>query len=210
MKITLLQRQKKNRHRVSVYLDGEFAFGLNDECVFKFGLHKGMELDAERQREIELYDQRVQAKRIAERYVGARMRSVQEVRKRLREKEISDDVIEETVETFLRVRLLDDTAFAEAWVRDRLRLRPRAASLLRRELRGKGVKQEIINDVLSRMIPEEDEEDIARKLAEQYVRSHPSLERLVLKRRLSGYLQRKGFAVSIVIRVVDGVMGDTG
>ncbi|PLX32893.1 MAG: RecX family transcriptional regulator, partial [Ignavibacteria bacterium] len=207
MKITLLQRQKKNRHRVSVYLDGEFAFGLNDECVFKFGLHKGMELDAERQREIELYDQRVQAKRIAERYVGARMRSVQEVRKRLREKEISDDVIEETVETFLRVRLLDDTAFAEAWVRDRLRLRPRAASLLRRELRGKGVKQEIINDVLSRMIPEEDEEAIARKLAEQYVRSHPSLERLVLKRRLSGYLQRKGFAVSIVIRVVDGVMG---
>ena len=101
MKITLLQRQKKNRHRVSVYLDGEFAFGLNDESVFRFGLRKGMELDAERQREIELYDQRVQAKRIAERYVAARMRSVQEVRKRLREKEIPDDVIEETVERFL-------------------------------------------------------------------------------------------------------------
>lgn len=206
MKITLLERQKKNRHRVSVYLDGEFAFGLNDEAVFKFGLRKGMELDHQRRHEIELFDQRVQARRIAERYVGARMRSVKEVRQRLREKEIPEDVIDETVETFLRVRLLDDRAFAEAWIRDRLRLRPRAASLLRRELRQKGVQQEIIDEVLDHMIPEGDEEHIAQGLAEQYVRSHPSLEAPVLKRRLAGYLQRKGFAVSIVIRVVDRIM----
>jgi regulatory protein len=208
MNISRLQRQKKSRHRVSVYLDGEFAFGVNEEAVYRFGLHKGMEMDDVLQREIELYDQRIQAKRIAERFIAARMRSVMEVRKRLREKEVSEEVIDETVETFQRVRLLDDTAFAEVWVRDRLLLRPRAASLLRRELRGKGVAQDIIDAVLQQQFSEGDEEDIAHRLAEHYVRTHPHLENLVLKRRLAGFLQRKGFTASTTYSAVASVLQD--
>lgn len=203
MIITKLERQKRNSTRISVYLDDEFAFGVNDEAVYRFGLHKGMKLDETRRAEIEQYDQRVQAKRVAERYIGARMRSEREVRQRLRQKEFSEDVIDETLESFRRVRLIDDRAFAEAWVRDRLLLRPRAPSLLRAELRRKGIASEIIEDVLSARFDEGDVESLAFDMAAQYRRAHPSLAPDALKRRLAGYLQRKGFSAGVAYRAVE-------
>jgi len=206
MVITRLERQKKRRHRVSVYLDGDFAFGCNEEVIFRFGLHKGMELDDAKRREVEDYDNRVQAKLAAERLVGARMRSEQELRRRLKDKEYPEDIIDETIATFTRVGLIDDRAFAEAFVRDRLRLRPRAASLLRRELRQRGIAKDIIDDVLAAQFEEHDENELARGMAEAYLRSHPRLERLVLKRRLAGFLQRKGFPAGMVYQIVNDLL----
>lgn len=203
MKITGLERQKKNRHRVSVYLDGDFAFGVNEETVFRFGLHKGMELDEAVRADITREDQLVQAKLAAERLLAARMRSEQELRQRLRQKEFSPEVIDATIATFLRVHLLDDAEFARLWVRDRLRLRPRAASALRRELRAKGVREDIVTMVLHEAFEERQDIDVARDLAAAYRRKHPGISGDMLKRRLAGFLQRKGYSASVVYDVIN-------
>ena len=202
MTITSIERQKKNRHRVSVYLDGEFAFGLNDDAVYRFGLHKGLVLDEQRRAEIESYDNIVQAKLVAERFLAVRMRSEKELRQRLQQKGFPPEAIEETVAVFRRVQLLDDAEFARQWVRDRLRLRPRSAAALRRELRAKGVTDEIAGRVLAEAFAEKEDIDVARELAAAYRRKHPNLEGEVLKRRLAGFLQRKGYSGSVVYDVV--------
>ncbi|MFZ1730658.1 MAG: RecX family transcriptional regulator [Bacteroidota bacterium] len=202
MIITSIQRQKKRRHRVSIFLDGEFAFGMNDEAVFRFGLCKGMTLDDGLRKEIEEFDNAVQAKRNAELFIAVRMRSEREVRQRLHRQGFPDDVIEEVITTFRRVNLLNDAEFARMWVRDRLALRPRSASMLRRELRAKGVTEEVADQVLSDAFEETEEADVARALAESYCRKHPNIEGEVLKRRLAGFLQRKGYAPSLVYDVV--------
>ncbi|MBR9975773.1 MAG: RecX family transcriptional regulator [Bacteroidetes bacterium] len=202
MTITSIQRQKKNRHRVSVYLDGEFAFGINDEAVYRFGLHKGMVLEDDRRAEIERYDNLVQSKLVAERLLGVRMRSERELRQRLLQKGFPPEAVDETIAVFLRVNLLDDAEFARLWVRDRLRLRPRSSSFLRRELRSKGVKDDIITQVLADAFEHKEDIDVARELAASYCRKHPSLEADVLKRRLVGFLQRKGYSASVVYDVV--------
>lgn len=205
MTITGLERQKKNRHRVSVYLDGEFAFGLNEDAVFRFGLHKGMALDEEQRAEIERYDNLVQAKLYAERLIGTRMRSERELRQRLKQKEISQEAIDEIVATFQRVHLLDDAEFARMWVRDRLRLRPRSASALRRELRAKGIREDIVTVVLDEAFAEKEDIDVARELAAAYCRKHPNVTGDVLKRRLAGFLQRKGYTPSVMYDVLNGI-----
>jgi regulatory protein len=207
MTITSIQRQKKNRHRVSVYLDGEFAFGVNDDAVYRFGLHKGMILDEERRAEIERYDNLVQAKLAAERLLGVRMRSERELRQRLLQKGFPAEAVDETIAVFLRVHLLDDAEFARLWVRDRLRLRPRSSAFLRRELRLKGVRDDIITQVLSEAFEEKEDIDVARELAAAYRRKHPGLDADVLKRRLAGFLQRKGYSASVVYDVVSGGEG---
>lgn len=207
MTITSIQRQKKNRHRVSVYLDGEFAFGVNDDAVYRFGLHKGMILDEERRAEIERYDNLVQAKLAAERLLGVRMRSEREVRQRLLQKGFPPEAVDETINVFLRVHLLDDAEFARLWVRDRLRLRPRSSAFLRRELRTKGVRDDIITQVLSEAFEEKEDIDVARELAAAYRRKHPGLDADVLRRRLAGFLQRKGYSASVVYDVVSGGEG---
>ena len=202
MTITSIERQKKNRHRVSVYLDGEFAFGVNDDAVYRFGLHKGMVLDESRRAEIESYDNLVQAKLVAERLLGVRMRSERELRQRLLQKGFPEDAVDETITVFRRVHLLDDAEFARQWVRDRLRLRPRSSAFLRRELRAKGVADDIIVRILSEAFEEKEDIDVARDLAAAYIRKHPALEGEVLKRRLAGFLQRKGYSASVVYDVV--------
>jgi regulatory protein len=200
--ITSIERQKKNRHRVSVYLDGEFAFGLNDDAVFRFGLRKGMELGEELRAEIERFDNLVQAKLAAERLIAVRPRSEKELRQRLAIRGFPPDAIDEVVTTFLRVQLLNDLEFARSWVRDRLRLRPRAASALRRELRGKGIHDDIITRVLAEAFEEKEDLDVARQLAAAWCGKRSSLERDVLRRRLAGYLQRKGYSASVVYDVL--------
>ncbi|MCB2203117.1 RecX family transcriptional regulator [bacterium] len=205
MLITRLERQKKRRHRVSVFLDGDFAFGCSEDTAFRFGMHKGMEIDEEKRQEIEDYDNRVQAKLAAERLIGTRMRSERELRRRLKEKEFPEEIIDETVSTFTRVGLLNDREFAEAFVRDRLLLRPRASSVLRRELRGHGIDGEIVDSVLAAHFNAETENELARDMADSYIRSHSSLDTPVLKRRLAGYLQRKGFRPSLVYEILNSL-----
>ena len=201
--ITKIERQKKARHRVSIYLDGAFAFGVNDEAVYRFGLHKGMEMNEALRAEIEQADQRVQAKLTAERFLAARIRTVKEVRVRLQKDGYLEEIIEETVATLQRIQLLDDRLFAEMFVRDRLKLKPRSLSLLRRELRHRGIADAIADTVLEQEARGVDEDKLAASLADEYVRKHPGLQTEVLKRRLVGFLQRKGFSAQVVFGLLD-------
>jgi regulatory protein len=75
----------------------------------------------------------------AARFLEARSRSTEEVRRRLREAGYRADLVEGAVERLTVLGLLDDAAFARAWVESRDRARPRGARALRAELRGMGI-----------------------------------------------------------------------
>lgn len=200
-----MERQKRRRLRVSVFLDGAFAFGVNEEAVLRFGLRKGMELSEELRRDIEDCDLRVQAKLFAERHIAARMRSERELRQYLKKKEIPEEIIDETIATFIRVQLLNDEEFARAWVRDRMRMKPKSGFLLRRELSAKGIKREVIDRVLGEEAQED--ETMVIQLAHDWLRRHSSLDAIAAKRRLAGFLQRRGFSASAVYGALEEVMG---
>jgi regulatory protein len=205
MIITSIERQKKNRRRVSLFIDGEFAFGVHEDVVYRFGLRKGMDIDGTLRQEVEEYDQRVHAKLAAERLLATRMRSEREIRDYLLRRDVPASVAESIIDDFRRVGLLDDAEFARAWIRDRLRFRPRAAALLRTELRRKGIADASIDRALEEEYAERDEADIARELADTYRRKHPGIDGIVLKRRLASYLQRKGFAGPVVYDIIEGI-----
>ncbi len=202
--ITSLERQKRRRRRISVFLDGAFAFGVNEEAVLRFALHKGTDLSDELRRDIEEYDLRIQSKLFAERHIAARMRSELEIRQYLRRKDIPDAIIEETIDDFRRVRLLDDEEFARAWVRDRMRLKPKSTQLLRRELLAKGIAADIVEAVLTES--EQDDPALAVELARIWVRRHRNPDMESARRRLAGYLQRRGFPASAAFTAVREVL----
>lgn len=204
--ITALLRQKKARHRVSVFLDGEFAFGLYEETALLHALKKGMELSGAVLDAVQHSDRRIHARFVAERYLSTRMRSEGELRKRLQREELPDDVIDETIATFLRVQLIDDAAYAAAWIRDRGRLKPRSTALLRRELRARGVAEGIIEQALRE--EEQDDSSLALELARNWLERHASLDRDKALRRVMGFLQRRGFSVSVAYEAVRRLFGE--
>ena len=84
----------------------------------------------------------------AARFLEVRPRSVDEVRRRLRDAGYRAELVDGAIERLTDLGMLDDEAFARAWVESRDRARPRGERALRSELRRKGVVDAIVTDVL--------------------------------------------------------------
>ncbi|GAA4360623.1 regulatory protein RecX [Paeniglutamicibacter cryotolerans] len=150
-----------------------------------------------------------QARDIVLRQLTASAKSRDQLRRKLAEKEIPEDIAEQVLDRFEEVNLVDDTAFADAWVRGRARSRGLARSAIRRELRQKGIDDEQAEEALEQLT-DEDEAQTARELVDKKLRS-PSMgadrEREV--RRLVGMLCRKGYGPGLAFRIVGEAWDET-
>jgi regulatory protein len=186
-RITALTIQKTNRERVSVYLDGRFAFGL--PAIVAVSLKTGQVLsDAE----IQAFQERGTVESAYERalnYLSYRPRSRAEVVAYLRKRSVEDSQIESIVGRLEAAGLLDDHAFAQFWVENRSQFRPRGSRALRYELRSKGVDQEVVETALATVDSEEGAYRAAQKKAQQL----RSLDQATFQRKLVEYLARRGF-----------------
>ncbi|MEU6144722.1 recombination regulator RecX [Streptomyces sp. NPDC047081] len=119
----------------------------------------------------------------------------------LRKREIPDDAAEEVLSRFEEVGLINDSAFADAWVESRHHGRGLARRALAQELRTKGVDSTLIDAAVSQLDSEQ-EEETARELVARKLRATRGLDRDKRLRRLAGMLARKGYPEGMALRVV--------
>ena len=127
----------------------------------------------------------------------------------LRRKGIPDDVAEAVLGRFAEVRLIDDAAFAAAWVESRHHGRGLAGRALAAELRQRGVAQPDIQAAVASLDPER-ELATARELARRRLsatRGQPLVTRV---RRLTAMLARKGYPAGLAYRVVREALDQEG
>ncbi|OII66444.1 recombination regulator RecX [Streptomyces sp. CC77] len=127
----------------------------------------------------------------------------------LHQRGIPDEVAEDVLSRFEDVGLIDDAAFAGAWVESRHHGRGLARRALARELRTKGVDSALIDEAVGQLDPEQ-EEATARALVERKLRSTRGLERDRRLRRLAGMLARKGYPEGLALRVVRQALEEEG
>lgn len=127
----------------------------------------------------------------------------------LRKREIPDDVAEEVLSRFEEVGLINDSAFADAWVESRHHGRGLARRALAQELRTKGVDSTLIDEAVGRLDSEQ-EEETARELVARKLRSTRGLDRDKRLRRLAGMLVRKGYPEGMALRVVRRALEEEG
>jgi len=202
-RVTKIEPQKKNPKRRSVFLEGKFAFGLDEEVLYKYGLKEGEEVEQKKIGLIIQSETKKKAKEAALKFLSYRRRSEKEVRDKLKKKEFAKDLIDEVIEDLKRVNLINDYDFACAWIRDRVSNNPRGKALLKQELWKKGIKKEIIEKVLKEYFKNADEElNLAKKLMEKRKKRYANLEKNVAKRRMIDFLLRRGFSYDIVKQVL--------
>jgi regulatory protein len=119
----------------------------------------------------------------------------------LAERDIPDEVAAALLDRFTEVGLIDDAAFATAWVESRHRGRGLGKRALAQELRRRGVDDELARDALDELDPDQ-EEATARALVRRKLPSMRSLDRQVAMRRLLGMLARKGYPGAVAMTVV--------
>src|SRR5258707_13550749 len=91
--LTSILQQKRRPNRRNIYLDGKFAFGCNLNVVARFRLRDGMELSAEKVREIELGEVKQECFDSAMRFLSMRLHSRAELIKKLQRKEWGEQAI---------------------------------------------------------------------------------------------------------------------
>ncbi|MFJ6905233.1 recombination regulator RecX [Streptomyces griseoluteus] len=127
----------------------------------------------------------------------------------LRKREIPDEVAEEVLSRFEEVGLINDSAFADAWVESRHHGRGLARRALARELRTKGVDSALIDEAVGQLDSEQ-EESTARELVDRKLRATRGLDRDKRLRRLAGMLARKGYPEGMALRVVRQALEEEG
>ena len=123
-KITAIEQQKRNKERVSIFLDGQFAFGLAFETAA--GLRVGQELSDEAIAQLQDRETVVQARQSAFRFLSFRPRSIAEVRRNLLGKQFEEGLVETIINDLVQRNYLDDAAFATYWVEQRESFKPRS------------------------------------------------------------------------------------
>jgi regulatory protein len=197
MKITDLQVQQKNRERVSIYLDGRYAFGL--PAIVAARLAVGQTLTEAEIDTLQEEGSRETAYSRTLDYLGYRPRSRAEVVAYLKKRGMDEEQIEAVVQRLERAGLLDDAAFAEYWVENRERFRPRGVRALRYELRRKGLAEAEIEKALESL----DASDSAYRSASRKAEQLRHLDRQTFFRKLIDYLVRRGFDYDVAQEAAD-------
>ena len=154
-------------------------------------------------------DPEEQARALCLRLLTGTPRTRRQLADAMRKREIPDDVAEHVLERFEDVGLIDDQAFANAWVESRHRGRGLARRALARELHHRGVDAEMVTEAVG-LLDSEQEEATARELVSRRIRATRDLDRDKRIRRLAGMLARKGYSEGLALKVVRDALAQEG
>ncbi len=145
------------------------------------------------------------ARNAAYRFLSYRPRSYAEVEKKLHDKGFNRIVVQAVLSDLIRLGYVDDETFADQWVRGRVRLYQFGRRRIKQELKDKGLDNEVISRVVGGVLTADLEIETARQAAERKLATMKALDRETRRRRLAGFLERKGFSYD----VIGGVLKNT-
>jgi len=117
--ITAIEEQKRRGNRRSIYVNGRFVAGVDEEVVFALGLRVGQRITEERLTEMLRAENVQRARQAALNLLSYRPRTAEEICKRLLLKGYPADVVEEALMALTSVDLVNDEKFSKDWVANR-------------------------------------------------------------------------------------------
>jgi len=188
MKITAIKAQVKNPERVSIYVDGKYSFSLTQSQLLEHRLHSGLELSEADLAKLKYASDYGKLLERTLNYIMIRPRSTREVRDYLWRKKAEPELAD-AVQHWMQDRgYLNDTSFAQSWVRNRQLTKPVSKRRLVAELRQKGVASESIEQAF--MTEEFDENEALREI----IAKKRKQARYQDEVKLMQYLARQGFS----------------
>ncbi|MFB6099285.1 MAG: RecX family transcriptional regulator [Salinibacter sp.] len=202
--ITKVEPQVHNDDRVSVYLDGEFAFGLHEDLVVKHQLREGKTLTPEEIQDIETDEQYVEAKQKALDYLAYKPRTEQEVRRRLQQRDVSPMVIDDVIARLSELEYLDDESYAHDYAHNRFSSKKYGPVRIRRELEERGIDRSLAETAVDELFAEVDATAAAWTHAEKrWPRLADEEDPRRRRQKMYRYLRRRGFTSDTIRPILD-------
>lgn len=198
--ITKIEVQKRNKDRYSIYIDDEYSFGIYENVLINYGLHKGMKIEKDFLEDVLKKEEQECANGYALKLLNFKMRTTEEIRKRMREKEYTDDIIDETIDYLNYLNYLDDEDYARKFVSDKSNLKNMGKERIKRELYMKGVDNETISNAIEDIVDDDEEYEKAKEIAIKKLKTtYKNDDKNARYRKLGGLLQRRGYSMNVVM-----------
>lgn len=205
--ITAIKPQARQANRLSVYLDGRYALGLNRRVAERFGLRVGMELCPDLHARLMEGECAQKCFDKAMAFIARRMHSRSELRRKLTRAEFSEAIVDATMEKLSALKYVDDAEFArQKLVQSHRKLIGQRRAM--QELRQRGVDPSTARKAIDEHFDRDEAQDNARLLIEKHLPRLRRLDPLVARRRLAGLMQRRGFDYESVKPLIDLALGE--
>ena len=206
-KITAITEQRRRPNRRNVFVDGDFAFGCNLNVIARFRLREGMDLSDEDRRRIEEGEVQQEAFDHATRLIGGRMQSERELRTKLGRKEYGPAAIDAVIENLKRLGYVNDAKFAATRAGDQANVKKHGKARAVQELMKAGVDKAVAQQATADAYEGVDPKQAAVEVAAKRAASLKRFDAETARRRLVGFLQRRGFDYEAVQHAVEKTLG---
>lgn len=205
MKITSIEPQR-NKNRVNIYVDNLFSIGIEEELRYKYSLQVDMEVDDDFIKEVLKAEEQHKVTNHALNLLSYRQRSIREIYNALKRKGFEESYIQYTIDYCIENNYLNDKNFAVSFVNDKINLNKLGPERIKYELINKGISKDIIDDIL--IIDRDEQYELAMELARKKLPSYRKDDTNARYRKLSSFLQRKGYSYDIISKVMRAIFKD--
>lgn len=197
MKVTDVTPQKKNRHRVSVFVDNEYAFSLDETDAVLLKIKPGRELTEADINRCIMECNFTKARDKAFDILSRKPLSKKELADKLGEKGYDEAIIFEVTEELVSLGYIDDAEYAALFL-EHCRSKMWGMKKIRYEMKQKGLDEEIISEALSVLDDDECEDEMVELICSKY--GGQDLSDMKTKARVTRYFASRGFDFSAIDR----------
>lgn len=204
-KITKIEVQKKNKERVNIFLDEEYAFSLSVELIYKEGLKKNDEVDSKRLELLAEEESKIRCKSSALKIIERSYKTEKEVIEKLKEKGYEDSAINKSIEFLKEYNFINDVKYTKTYIKDKLN--SVGSQKIKYTLLQKGIAKEIIEEELADL-NRENEKNTAFNLAKKkldIIRKKEN-DNYKISGKLYRYLISKGYEYDITSEVIKEII----
>ncbi|OAA92646.1 recombination regulator RecX [Clostridium coskatii] len=203
--VTKIELQKKNKGRVNVYINEEFAFACSAELVYSYGISKGTSVDMNYLKSIIEEDNFIKCKSCALKIIEKVYKTEKQIKDKLAQKQYDENAISRTIKFLKEYKFVDDDKFTELYIKEKIY--SQGKNKIRYSLIKKGISEDIISKKLD-LIDEEQEEKAAFNIAQKkyavLIKSENNIRKVYEK--LGNYLARSGYSFEKARAVSDKVI----
>lgn len=204
-RLTDIQIDEETPSRRILFLDGVYFDSVDAGCIPKLGLRVGLEIEAQVLQKLIEAHEGIRAKNYALELLSNQSYSKSQMIYQLRQKGFGAEAIDMTLEDLEQLGHIKDEDFAKKWVTRRQRSKPKGKKMLEHELANHSIDKATVDRVLAGIYDTE-ETEVALRVAQKQVKRYQSLPPEVAKRRLHGFLLRRGFDYETIQSVIERVL----
>lgn len=200
-KITAVEVQKRNKKRVNIFVDYEFAFACDAELIYRYNIKKDEFIDLESIKSIIEEENFIQCKNSALKIIERSYKTEKEIVEKLLTKGYDNKSIEKAIGFLKEYNFINDEIYAEHYVNDKIK--QQGKSKIYYTLIKKGIPQDYIKEKLDKVQIFAEKEIALELCKKKYATlSKRETDKYKISQKLFRFLAAKGYDFDLINEIV--------